>query len=57
MSAMSNLELSIRDALNAGDETCREIATRLEVPISWVHEVLSTLCQEDVDEFCSGYQN
>ena len=41
MSKMSNLDILIRERLERGEEPI-DIAYALEIPVSWVYEILNT---------------
>ena len=43
MSVMSELHLDIEEMLLQGTMSYEEIATTLEIPVSWVTEVVSTV--------------
>ena len=47
MSKMSNLALSIEEDILAGELTFAEIATKHEVPVSWVAEVYCEMIEQE----------
>lgn len=47
MSQMSNLALSIEEDILAGELTFAEIATKHEVPVSWVAEVYCEMIETE----------
>ena len=47
MSQMSNLALSIEEDILAGKLTFAEIATKHEVPVSWVAEVYCEMIEQE----------
>ena len=47
MSKMSDLHLSLVQEILRGELSFREIATKYEVPFSWVDEVAQEIAQED----------
>lgn len=47
MSQMSNLALSIEEDILAGELTFAEIATKYEVPVSWVAEVYCEMIEQE----------
>jgi hypothetical protein len=47
MSQMSNLALSIEEDILAGELTFAEIATKHEVPVSWVAEVYCEMIEQE----------
>ncbi len=46
MSKMSRLMLDIQEDLEAGRLSFQEIATKYEVPVSWVDEVASDMAEQ-----------
>lgn len=47
MSQMSNLVLSIEEDILAGKLTFAEIATKHEVPVSWIAEVYCEMIEQE----------
>lgn len=47
MSKMSNLALSIEEDILAGELTFAEIATKHEVPVSWIAEVYCEMIEQE----------
>lgn len=47
MSKMSNLVLSIEEDILAGELTFAEIATKHEVPVSWIAEVYCEMIEQE----------
>ena len=47
MSQMSNLALSIEEDILAGKLTFAEIATKHEVPVSWIAEVYCEMIEQE----------
>ena len=47
MSQMSNLALSIEEDILAGELTFAEIATKHEVPVSWIAEVYCEMIEQE----------